>query len=497
MMEKKDIFISYRREGAEKEALLLNEKLTTAGYQVFLDEMCMHSGEFTEEIKNTITECTDFILFISPNCFERCADPEDVFLQEIECALKKDKHITQLMVDMKKYPTTLPTALYGLEKKNAIPCPPIRFFDELVRILLEEGNLKSKPLALKNVQEEKTIQNPESIVSKPTNQYSANTVDEMLVIAAKDARENAEMYQTALAAASGKRTSQMKLAKAYYFGNGLITDREKAVYWLSRAAENGDAEAMYLLAKCCEEGSGVEKSGAQALYWFKQSTKQPNPYVDSMWKIGDYYRKGKSVRPDLLHAMYWYQRAMEYENIESANDMEEAMGTFRYVQILTNAKPGEKERLRQAGYTLDAIPVPDLDNLCQYLKKKRNSKYIMQYSSLLNTILIIYTFVIGVLEISVMKMPHCFIAVSTAVLTSMLVAYAQIDWKAGMTKKVKKYIAVFFLIAAGIMIAAFLFNRIGFLLSPIVRSVLRILCGFVALVVSVSVVIGMFSTSAD
>ena len=85
----KDIFISYRRSGAKTEAFLLYQKLTEAGYEVFLDIPCMHSGEFDEEIQKTISECTDFILLVSPSCFKRCDDPDDTFRREIECALRE------------------------------------------------------------------------------------------------------------------------------------------------------------------------------------------------------------------------------------------------------------------------------------------------------------------------------------------------------------------------------------------------------------------------
>lgn len=141
----KDIFISYRRSGAKTEAFLLYQKLTEAGYDVFLDVPCMHSGEFDEEIQKTISECTDFILLVSPSCFKRCDDPEDCFLREIECALREGKHITQILVNQKNYPKKLPESLKKLGKIHAHDFPNIRYLPDLIRILQEPGNLHSQP----------------------------------------------------------------------------------------------------------------------------------------------------------------------------------------------------------------------------------------------------------------------------------------------------------------------------------------------------------------
>lgn len=142
---KPDIFISYRREGARAEAILLYCKLQAAGYNVFLDLTCMHSGVFTEEIKRTISGCTDVILLVSPNCFKRCEDPNDCFRQEIEWALKEEKQITQILVNQKNYPPKLPESIKKLSKMNAMEFPPMRHVDDLIRVLQDPQNLKAQP----------------------------------------------------------------------------------------------------------------------------------------------------------------------------------------------------------------------------------------------------------------------------------------------------------------------------------------------------------------
>lgn len=142
---KTDIFISYRREGAKTEAILLYCKLREAGYNVFLDLVCMHSGEFTEEIKRTISSCTDVILLVSPNCFRRCEDPNDCFRQEIEWALKEEKKITQILVNQRNYPEKIPNSIQKLANMSAMEFPPMRHVDDLIRILQDPDNLKAQP----------------------------------------------------------------------------------------------------------------------------------------------------------------------------------------------------------------------------------------------------------------------------------------------------------------------------------------------------------------
>ena len=166
----KDIFISYRRSGAKTEAFLLYQKLTEAGYEVFLDIPCMHSGEFDEEIQKTISECTDFILLVSPSCFKRCDDADDTFRREIECALRENKHITQILVNQKNYPKKLPESLVRLKKIHAHDFPNIRYLPDLIRVLQEPGNLqatpKNTPTITQDIHQEESTDSPQPDVTE-------------------------------------------------------------------------------------------------------------------------------------------------------------------------------------------------------------------------------------------------------------------------------------------------------------------------------------------
>lgn len=89
-----DIFISYRRKGAGAGvAGELQAKLENLGYKVFLDVDEIGSGQFPEQIEKAISECTDFILVLSPGTLDRCVVEEDWVRREILHAQNQNKNI--------------------------------------------------------------------------------------------------------------------------------------------------------------------------------------------------------------------------------------------------------------------------------------------------------------------------------------------------------------------------------------------------------------------
>ena len=61
-MDKYDIFVSYRRDGGDATAILISERLSKRGYKVFFDLESMRSGDFNEQIYDTIDTCSDVIV---------------------------------------------------------------------------------------------------------------------------------------------------------------------------------------------------------------------------------------------------------------------------------------------------------------------------------------------------------------------------------------------------------------------------------------------------
>lgn len=47
---------------------------------------------------------------------------------------------------------------------------------------------------------------------------------------------------------------QYTLGECYYWGNGVLENREEAVKWYEKAAENYNADAQYSLGFCYERG---------------------------------------------------------------------------------------------------------------------------------------------------------------------------------------------------------------------------------------------------
>lgn len=90
----------------------------------------------------------------------------------------------------------------------------------------------------------------------------AESVDEAWDVE-KD-RENLEnMLETAL---SGNSSAQMRLAHAYYFGQEVEKDIQKAIYWYRKSAERGNDGAMARLAEIYNE-AGQYKEAAE---WYRK-----------------------------------------------------------------------------------------------------------------------------------------------------------------------------------------------------------------------------------
>lgn len=85
---KYDIFISYRREGGEDKARLVNKKLKEMGYNVFFDHDAALRGQFETVIKTAIESSKVVLLILSAKCFLRSCDEKDFVRREIEHAQK-------------------------------------------------------------------------------------------------------------------------------------------------------------------------------------------------------------------------------------------------------------------------------------------------------------------------------------------------------------------------------------------------------------------------
>ncbi len=134
MKDNYDIFLSYRRDGGEATAKILRDKLTEAGYRVFLDVESLRSGDFNTELYRVIDGCRDFLIVLSPGALDRCDNEEDFVRLELEYALGKNKNIIPVILRGFTFPETLPDSIAPLRYKNGVESN-YQFFDAFMEKL--------------------------------------------------------------------------------------------------------------------------------------------------------------------------------------------------------------------------------------------------------------------------------------------------------------------------------------------------------------------------
>lgn len=143
MTKKFDVFISYRRkEGGFETANLLHDRLTQAGYKVFMDIENLRSGKFNEQLYRQIDGCKDFIVVLGPNSLDRCKNEGDWVRLEIARAIQSDKNIVPVFLrNFKRPEEPLPEDI-----KELLNYEGIEASQELFNAFLEKlkGKLLSK-----------------------------------------------------------------------------------------------------------------------------------------------------------------------------------------------------------------------------------------------------------------------------------------------------------------------------------------------------------------
>jgi len=86
---------------------------------------------------------------------------------------------------------------------------------------------------------------------------------------------NRDLYDTVKRAGNGEDASMVKLANAFYYGEGPKLDLKEAVSWYQKASDLGNAEAMCLLGYCLRVGAGTEKNEASALAYLSITATSP------------------------------------------------------------------------------------------------------------------------------------------------------------------------------------------------------------------------------
>lgn len=143
---KYDVFLSYRREGADGTARLIYDRLTHDGYRVAYDLETLRPGNFDEQILETIRQCRDFVIVLSPNALARCSDPEDWVRREVACALACGCNVIPVMLRGFEFPppSSLPEDIRDLPRKQAIDASTMKRLDGTIKEL--ESFLKAWPV---------------------------------------------------------------------------------------------------------------------------------------------------------------------------------------------------------------------------------------------------------------------------------------------------------------------------------------------------------------
>ena len=109
-------------------------------------------------------------------------------------------------------------------------------------------------------------------------------------------------------------------------------DYEQAARYFAKAARQGNAEGIYNLARLTDRGLGVKKDYKAAHQLLEEAAAQPpqDPMFPSMPNLGVSaaehalglrYADGIGVAKNLATAAYWYQRAVDHDSPQSANNL--------------------------------------------------------------------------------------------------------------------------------------------------------------------------------
>ena len=112
------------------------------------------------------------------------------------------------------------------------------------------------------------------------------------------------------AAEKGYRSAQYQLALMYDRGEGVLEDKEKALYWAIQSAKDGDSEALFTVAVWLDRGYGGERQFSEVLSFYELSAVAGNP--KAMASLISIYQGGQDDVPaDKQKAIYWRQKLNE------------------------------------------------------------------------------------------------------------------------------------------------------------------------------------------
>jgi len=346
MQIKYQIFISYRRDGGEDLARLLEYKLTERGFKVFFDVESLRSGAFNKALFEKIAECIDVLVVLPPHGLDRCINPNDWVRLEIARALELKKNVIPIMMRNFSFPDTLPEDIDNLRNMQAIVANN-EYFDALLEKLV--SYLHSKPL----------------------------NSDEQLL---KEAQE-------------GNTFAMNVMGLRYEFGSELSpTNRRKAFSFYEQSAAAGNPGGLYNLGdvyeQCENDVSLVYDYGIEDTILQKNADEARKVMhrlaVDCYTKAKDMnfapaiYRLANFAENDndFVSALKLYQSAADLNYPAAQN----ALGYYKMNGIETNRDPQSAiELYKQAA---DAEYEPAIYNYARSIKSRDVNEAIQYYKKI-------------------------------------------------------------------------------------------------------------------
>lgn len=295
MGQKYDVFISYRREDGAQYARILQLELEKREYKVFLDYEELTDGVFGDNIKEAIKEAPIFLMVLTPKYLERSMEADSWVREEIELAIKANKHFIPVDPDhqFNGIPTGTPSTIakvVGTHQHSAID-----FGQALGATVDMMVNNRITPHIRKSSSATRWIYAFLFIIAIAIigviygiTQYQES--DD------KESQTYSKTYSEQLlkAANANDKLAQYYLGLAKENGYGTTTDASQAVMWYRKAAEQGLDSAQVNLALCYLSGIGVTKDEQEGIRWLEKAINSGNS--DAMTNLGIFLiKQGKEV----------------------------------------------------------------------------------------------------------------------------------------------------------------------------------------------------------
>ena len=351
MENKYQIFISYRRDGGEDLARLLEYKLTERGFKVFFDVESLRSGAFNTALFEKIAECTDVLVVLPPHGLDRCTDPNDWVRLEIARAIELKKNVIPIMMRNFTFPENLSEDIAPLRYLNGVGANN-ELFDAVIEKIVSKL-LKSKPF---------------------------NSDDQLL----KESED-------------GDISAMNAVGLRYEFGSdSLQIDKKKAFSFYEQSANLGNTGAIFNLGdiyeKCEKDLLLVYDYGIEDII----SKKNAEDARKILHKLAiDYYTKIADMNfapaicrlanfaeaeNDFKKALQLYQVAADLKYPPAQN----ALGYYKFNGIMTKSEP--KEAIDLYKKAADAGYAPAIYNYAHAMELKDVEQAVQMYQRIYHII---------------------------------------------------------------------------------------------------------------